>query len=239
MNRKRAPENPSELLDLVNTSLETEVDSFSILPSLSILKEIIMSKYLSDNKKLISKIELFFINIDLAKLLIDHQFFIFYKYLDSLKRIEKLECLQEIKEELMVNFLIMVFKILIQAEINDTNIDQINRLFFNGNMFRLDLVFNGKDDDLKQRINVRFDYQVLVDWLISNETNFLEYFINQAILLILRESQSVIKMESSEKLNFDQMFEALKIVENKMRQFKRSFPYNCEPLLHYHFSKIH
>lgn len=306
-----------EIVNLVVESLKSASNSiYSIVTCLKIIKYVVKSKcLLLNNNDLISKIELFYINSNLSKILIDHQFFIFKKYLKSLclfientninrtfsknifnklcdelilEQIEELNCFQEIKEDLLVYFLFELFKIVFYLDDNDINFEIINCIFYKRNMFRLDLVFNGKDDDLivnflnfcfkketenlklfeeifdfdlnnhvmflKLCSSIHFDYQILLDWLISNETNFLEYFLkylkslnskltqSDNFIQIIKEKlrtnryklesfKKAIQIDSNEELNFDKIFEFLKIAEQKIRQVKRSFPYNCEPLL--------
>lgn len=305
-----------ELANLLIHLLRPESNMvYSIFHYLKIIKYVIKSQCLLINKEIISKIDLFYVNSNLSKLLIDHQFFIFKTYLKSLcfyiedkkikrefltsifnklcdefiiERIEELNCIEEIKEDLIVSFLIELFQISNNLDDNDINIKKINCLFYKENVFRLDLVFNGKDDDLvinflnfclkketeslklfeelfdfdlnnhilflKLCSSIHFDYQIFLDWLINNETNFLEYFLkylkslnskltqSDNFIQIIKEKEKrnesrlenfkkLTKIDKKEKLDFDKIFELLKIIENKIRQLKRSFPYNCEPLL--------
>jgi hypothetical protein len=103
--------------------------------------------------------------------------------------------------------------------------------------------------------SIRFDYEVLIDWLITNETSFLEYFLKYLKLLNsslsrdddykkrIRGQLSSISHSKVEEFNkiiglnerldsyLDRMFDLLKKIEQKMKVLKRSFPYNCAPLI--------
>ena len=118
---------------------------------------------------------------------------------------------------------------------------------------------------VKLLISIMFDYQVLVDWLISSETNFLTYFMRY--LKVLLNEMSVLKSENinrifgltlaevkfknfhkilasdknfvgkSEETNLsgkhylDKTHQLLIELNSKIKQMKRSFPYNCDPLV--------
>jgi hypothetical protein len=112
----------------------------------------------------------------------------------------------------------------------------------------------------KLLICVSYDYEVLLDWLISSETSFLAYLVKYAKHLINELTKekfdniraTLLKVDS-EKQNriskFKQrpsrsqkqqtqaisslhgMFELFKELGARIRRLKSLFPYNCEPLL--------
>ena len=109
---------------------------------------------------------------------------------------------------------------------------------------------------LKLLASIKFDYQVFIDWLISNETNFLEYFLfylkfsvkyNQTDLLFEGISQDFIlfckyinvtlpkneKNKNYESREFlkEKYINFLKELNTKLNLLKSVFPYNCKPLL--------
>ena len=113
--------------------------------------------------------------------------------------------------------------------------------------------------------SVLFDYQVLVDWLISNETTFLSYLVKylkrlqselsangrtrleslfsnanenkfkQFSSVILSTSKRLIKKTQTAHggsvYYLDQTFQLLVELLSKIKLMKKSFPYNCEPLI--------
>lgn len=102
--------------------------------------------------------------------------------------------------------------------------------------------------------SVSFDYQILLDWLISNETNFLIYFLkylkyllaeltnfqmnnlnlifnsnpnNSKIVYFNQVTKSQLKLENY----LTKTLELLAKLQIKIQKLKKSFPYNCEPLI--------
>ena len=117
---------------------------------------------------------------------------------------------------------------------------------------------------VKLLVSIMHDYEILVDWLISSETNFLTYLMKY--LKVLLNEMSVLKSENINKLfglvlaevkfkNFnlllaedkklsnqnevnlsgkvylDKTYQLLIELNSKIKQMKRSFPYNCDPLI--------
>lgn len=159
----------------------------------------------------------------------------------------------------------------------------LNRIYFvDGDNFRLDLIYCAHDDDtlidlnlmcLKSNSNlfefylnrhvlfvkllksVSFDYEVLIDWLISNETNFLLYFLRYLKFLFADLNQhgktglsDLFSAKNQQKMRYfncivksprenaiesylEETLELLRKLNVKIRLLKRSFPYNCEPLI--------
>ena len=108
---------------------------------------------------------------------------------------------------------------------------------------------------VKLMASVSFDYQVLIDWLISNETKFLAYLVRylkhltcelQTFKLVnlnrlfgalnaskfVRFNQVLSKnIDQSEKNLLYESFQLLSRLNKKIKKLKRNFPYNCEPLI--------
>jgi hypothetical protein len=113
---------------------------------------------------------------------------------------------------------------------------------------------------VKLLASTMFDYRILIDWLISSETNFLVYLMRY--LKVLLNEMSLLKRENikrvfdidlarvklksfnsildsnkiketnlSGKVYLDKMYALLTELNSKIKQMKRSFPYNCEPLV--------
>jgi hypothetical protein len=117
---------------------------------------------------------------------------------------------------------------------------------------------------VKLLVSIMHDYEILVDWLISSETNFLTYLMKY--LKVLLNEMSVLKSENINKLfglvlaevkfkNFnlllaedkklsnqnevnlsgkvylDKTYQLLIEINSKIKKIKRSFPYNCDPLI--------
>jgi hypothetical protein len=113
----------------------------------------------------------------------------------------------------------------------------------------------------KLAASVSFDYQVLVDWLISNETNFLTYFVKYLKCLLnelnFNKLENINKLYSSENdakfkefglgmsggkckrgyFIYDglgylkETLNLLVSLNGKIKAMKSLFPYNCEPLI--------
>ncbi|CAF1046223.1 unnamed protein product [Brachionus calyciflorus] len=289
--------NTNELMSL----FKKLTDSYPSIDYLIFVKSILKYNLIIKNEEFDENLKLFFINFDLKNLLENHKFYVFSKYLkcvslyvDNKKhfskellemfiksgiidKVEKLNCDEEIKEDLIVKFLILSVEILFKTKPDDLKDLNVKQLFYQNNKLRLYLIFSGKDDDLvidfcllclkQELINsqvienyfdcdlsndvlftklcacIKFDYQVLIDWLITNETNFLEYFLKYLKTLNSKMSpefkrQTIKKMllekeRSTKKFDddFKKMLELLKQIETKMKALKRSFPYNCAPLI--------
>jgi hypothetical protein len=90
---------------------------------------------------------------------------------------------------------------------------------------------------------IGFNYETIIDWLISNETNFLLYFLRYLKYLwndidlhnfdnmnralgMLNANRPIMK-----QVHFDMVFNFLQLVLSKLKTLKKSFPYNCEPLI--------
>ena len=127
------------------------------------------------------------------------------------------------------------------------------------NMFEFDLNYNILFTKLAA--SVSFDYQVFIDWLISNETNFLTYFVKY--LKCLLNELNLYKLENINKLYsslndakfkefiavvndgkfkkgdvsldgrgyLKESFDLLVSLNGKIKTMKSLFPYNCEPLI--------
>ena len=89
---------------------------------------------------------------------------------------------------------------------------------------------------------ISFDYEIIIDWLISNETNCLVYFLSY--LKYLFNDLEKNKLENlNKKINyFNQQNEKncislldfvkfLNKIYFKIKKMKKSFPYNCDPLV--------
>ena len=108
---------------------------------------------------------------------------------------------------------------------------------------------------LKLLISIKFDFQVFIDWLISNETNFLEYFLfylkfsvkfNERQknvlfngfskdLILFREYIKVKLTDLEDEKDFEYFIKKyLKFLNDlniKLNRLKNVFPYNAKPLL--------
>jgi hypothetical protein len=112
---------------------------------------------------------------------------------------------------------------------------------------------------VKLLASVSFDYQILLDWLISNEITFLRYFvsylkclnhelttsgtINLQKIFNSEENRSNFnnfnrslgnKSAGSTSVGWFYLSSALKCLtdlDRKIKKVKRSFPYDCEPLI--------
>jgi len=112
---------------------------------------------------------------------------------------------------------------------------------------------------VKLLASVSFDYQILLDWLISNEITFLEYFISYLKCLnhelstcgtvnLQRTFNSELNKKKFKKFNkslgndsvggqsvgwfyLNSALKCLTDLNNKIKKVKRSFPYDCEPLI--------
>jgi hypothetical protein len=73
--------------------------------------------------------------------------------------------------------------------------------------------------------SINFDCVLLVDWLISNETQFLEY-----LMRYLKYFQN--NYDSyGDNLDFNDIKTLLTSLSSKIKQSERHFPYNCKPLI--------
>lgn len=88
--------------------------------------------------------------------------------------------------------------------------------------------------------SVGFDCELVVEWLISSETKFLVYFLKflkylYADLLLLNENRLEYLERSLSRTNDHnssaKLVSFLADVNAKLSSLKRSFPYNCTPLL--------
>ena len=78
--------------------------------------------------------------------------------------------------------------------------------------------------------SISFDAQLVVDWLISNETNCLVYLV-KFLKLLLNELQNDTALV---KQNEDCLVRVVRLLEElcaKIKRIKTHFPYNCEPLI--------
>lgn len=127
------------------------------------------------------------------------------------------------------------------------------------NLFEFDLNYNILFTKLAA--SVSFDYQVFIDWLISNETNFLTYFVKYLKCLLnelnLYKLENINKLYSSlndakfkefiavvndgkckkvddsldGRVYLKETFDLLVSLNGKIKTMKSLFPYNCEPLI--------
>jgi hypothetical protein len=159
-------------------------------------------------------------------------------------------------DDFMVDFNLNYLEIQINYEKQETstrNNDMIAYLFeFNLNAHVL---------FFKLIKSISFDYEIILDWLLSNETNFLTYLVRYFKYLInelnlfgfanLKRLLSKIQVEqtstkassriSTKQPNklfqqmdcsqLEQIFEFLNELFLKMKTMKHLFPYNCEPLI--------
>jgi hypothetical protein len=105
---------------------------------------------------------------------------------------------------------------------------------------------------LKLLISIKFDFQVFIDWLISNETDFLEYFLfylkfsvkyNEARknvllngfykdLIVFGEYMQVKLTDLESEMDFVKKYvKFLNDLNIKLNRLKNVFPYNSKPLL--------
>jgi hypothetical protein len=105
---------------------------------------------------------------------------------------------------------------------------------------------------LKLLISIKFDFQVFIDWLISNETDFLEYFLfylkfsvkyNEARknvllngfykdLIAFGEYMQVKLTDLESEMDFVKKYvKFLNDFTIKLNRLKNVFPYNSKPLL--------
>jgi hypothetical protein len=147
----------------------------------------------------------------------------------------------------------------IYESIDDEKIDLIYKQgidddqIINFNLYFLDMQLNqqNKEENLfDSRLNVHrlffklvssisFDYEIIVEWLISNETSFLKYFVKYLKifindLVIIDESTSDERQLRNKCLNsseINQIVSLFKQLNVKIDSMKRSFPYNCQPLI--------
>jgi hypothetical protein len=140
----------------------------------------------------------------------------------------------------------------LQRELELNNSDESIRLLFNYHL-------NAHVLFAKLLISISYDYQVLLDWLISNETNFLAYLVKYSKHLInefnkqkldhIRETLA--KIDENSQFDFSKfklgrlnrerqaqandsltkIFELFKVLGSRIKRLKSLFPYNCEPLL--------
>ena len=86
--------------------------------------------------------------------------------------------------------------------------------------------------------NISFDYEILIDWLITNETNFLMYFVKYLKYLNHqlenKEFHLILKKFSQDKKNLNDLKKTSELIielSKKVKNLKKTFPYNCEPLI--------
>lgn len=110
---------------------------------------------------------------------------------------------------------------------------------------------------VKLLASISFDHQILLDWLITNETNFLVYLVKYLKSLnheLSSGRKKLLKLFSKTNENrlksFDESlagknhgdisigefylrksFKTLIDLTKKIKKVKRSFPYNCSPLI--------
>ncbi len=98
---------------------------------------------------------------------------------------------------------------------------------------------------LKLLLIIKFNVQLVVDWLISNETCFLEYFVyylkylnknkcqmpTQVLLSSLVFSQDLAIDQNDSDFYIRRVYAFLTELCTKVTLFKKLFPYNCNPLL--------
>lgn len=82
--------------------------------------------------------------------------------------------------------------------------------------------------------SIHFDCELVIEWLITTETRFLIYFLKYLKYLFADLNQHKLSnlermLDSREHIN--RLFGFLANVQAKLSSLKRSFPYNCEPLL--------
>lgn len=139
-------------------------------------------------------------------------------------------------------------KKLVSLDLLSRNINKIfkaqDTLRIEFNLVSLNIVKNLADNDylreeneretLKELLNphklfgclmksVNFDCDLLVDWLISNETQFLEYFMRY-----LKYFQNNYSLFNDNLNEIKKLFIKL---NNKIKKSEKHFPYNCKPLL--------
>jgi hypothetical protein len=90
---------------------------------------------------------------------------------------------------------------------------------------------------------VSFKYETIIDWLISNETNFLLYFLryvkflcNDLELCGLDNLNRALGQLNTGKpllsqIELKTVTQFLTEILGKLKKLKKSFPYNCEPLI--------
>lgn len=85
--------------------------------------------------------------------------------------------------------------------------------------------------------SIAFDSELVIEWLITSETKFLIYFLK--FLKYLYADLVKNKLSNLERIfyrtndltNQARLFSFLKKIYSKLSSLKRSFPYNCTPLL--------
>jgi hypothetical protein len=89
---------------------------------------------------------------------------------------------------------------------------------------------------------VQFNCETCIEWLLSNETNFLLYFLRYLKYLakdfesthvkaILGKILTELNNVSAQDLHLTQFLMFMNALLKKIKQLKKSFPYNCEPLI--------
>jgi hypothetical protein len=90
---------------------------------------------------------------------------------------------------------------------------------------------------------IEFKYETVIEWLITNETDFLLYFLRYVKYLWsdldLNQLENVNRALSAinaqrpiiKQVTLDMVFNFLQEISTKLGSLKKSFPYNCEPLI--------
>lgn len=88
--------------------------------------------------------------------------------------------------------------------------------------------------------SIQFDCELVVEWLITSETEFLVYFLKFLKYFAANVTSSVnleralvssASTTSTTNESINKLFDFLADLHAKLSSLKRSFPYNCEPLI--------
>ena len=162
----------------------------------------------------------------------------------------------QLEENFLFSKIDILFVNLDDDLIIEFNLNCLQNQLKHGNQSIFEFDLNSHVLFVKLIASVSFDYQVLIDWLISNETKFLAYLVRylkhltcemQTFKLvnlnrILGELNTCkfIKFNQILNKNFEQSmqtnllyesFQLLSQLNKKIKKLKRNFPYNCEPLI--------
>ena len=190
-------------------------------------------------------------NCDFNKTSIEHTIYnnlyikIFITNLKSLKVIKNDQLFKKIYELVDDEQIDLIYN----QGLDDDQIVNFNLYFleFQSNKLnndKLEMLFDSKLNVhrlfFKLVSSVSFDYQILIEWLISNETNFLKYLVKYLKIFLNElvsgddESNNSARILHNKCLNSSELNQIINLFQQlniKINSMKKSFPYNCQPLL--------
>jgi hypothetical protein len=173
---------------------------------------------------------------------------IIYQHIESfhLENIDSLFLNQD--DDFIIDFCYSCLKFQVKLKENQIESLEIDRIFKESKL-------NSHIQFVKLLASISFDYKVIIDWLISNETIFLKYFITYLKYLIdnlqknnINEIEQLFNKNEADFNDFNQKlkgkyknfksnyylnetFKTLSLLKIQIIKLKRSIPYNCEPLI--------